>query len=154
MRRLAVLSVVWLVAASAAVTADVHIYNKVGGGWKKVGRMKSDGGVAFVCNGGDCDYTTICGPCHAGGSAKPLPPGAEFRNLPIHETAFRSRALMVAGQPLPWGASTLKREGGRLTISESSGRRLASLPADAMVLPDRTGRAAFVVYKGDLSPTP
>jgi hypothetical protein len=153
MKRLAVLSVVWFVAASAAVIADVHLYNQVGSGWKKVGRMKSDGDLAIACSDGDCDYTTICGPCHAAGTAKPLAPGAEFRNLAVHDAAFRSRALVVAGQPLAWGASTLKREGGRLTI-ESNGRRVASLPADAVVLPDRTGRAKFVVYRGDLSPTP
>jgi hypothetical protein len=154
MRRLAVLSVVWFVAASVALTADVHIYNQVGSGWKKVGRMKSEGDVAFVCSDGDCDFTTICGPCHAAGGAKPLAPGAEFRNLPVHDTAFRSRALVVAGQPLAWGASTLKREGGRLTIVASNGRRVARLPADAVVLPDRTGRAKLVVYRGDMSPTP
>lgn len=154
-RRILSLAVLGALTWGTALLADVHIYQQVDGKWVKVGRMKSEGNVSFLCSDGSCDYDAICSSCHVSGGAKPVASQGPLQNLSLHVGEFSRRAIrMTGGQPVPWGSAQLKLDGGRLTATGRSGQRVASLPADALVLPNRTGRATFVVYKGELAPLP
>lgn len=136
---------------TAAQDGLVHIYYFNGSGYSKAGTTPSgsSSNMALVCRNKNCHIREVCERCHTGST-----PAGPLRDPTVHDREFRQHAVQVTDREVAFGLQTLRRDGGRLTLSQGSGGRVTVLPPDALVLPDRSGQAAFVVYKGDQAPRP
>jgi hypothetical protein len=146
-----VMAVLLGAAGVAAGQGLIHIYVWNGSGYSKGGSMPSgqESSMAIVCKSGNCRPRETCDTCHTGTVA-----AGPYANQELHEREFARRALRVGSTPVAFGTEFLRREGTQMVLTRASGARIATLPGDAFVLPDRTGRPAFVVYRGDQPPRP
>lgn len=151
MRALLLTTALMVSSLAVADTGALHVYAWNGKSYTKVGTMTGEGSgnAAIVCVGGNCDLRTTCDTCHTG-SSRPT----AYSNPALHEREFARRAIQVGSTPLVVRAGTLIRTAGGLTLKRPSTERAEAFPADALVLPDRTGAPSFVFYKGDQPPRP
>lgn len=143
-----------LVLAAVGVAARqglIHIYVWNGSGYSKGGTMPSgqESSMTIVCKNGHCKPRESCDVCHTNSSAT-----AVYSNQALHDREFARRAVRVSDAPMAFGALTLRRSGTQLTLGTAGRDPIVRFPADAVVLPDRSGQAAFIFYRGDQPPRP
>jgi hypothetical protein len=145
---------IWMVIAGAALIAldaTVHVYVWTGQSFMKAGTMQANGqgNYAIVCVNKECEYRGVCEKCHTASDAS-----RPYANQPLHERAFSSQALSIGATPVAMDTMTVVREGTGLILRSDSGARIARLPADALVVRDRSGRPSLITYRGDAPPRP
>jgi hypothetical protein len=68
---------------------------------------------------------------------------------------FPQRAVrMLRDRPVPFGDGFVDLLDSRLTLLTTDREPALRVPTDAIVLPDRTGAAKYIVYSGDRAPEP
>jgi hypothetical protein len=139
------------VGVLVAQEGTIHIYYYNGSGYTKTGTMPSgqSSSMAIVCKNGNCRVREVCESCHTGSVAS-----GPYANQALHDREFARQAMRLGDRPVPFGAVAVHRGVTGLVLARPTGERAAALPADALVLPDRSGTAAFILYRGDAAPRP
>ena len=155
-RRVVAVFAVLATALAATPAADTHIYQSNGsGGGAKVGTVKDGSSqMAIVCNSNtakSCVSSPTCDTCHATApDANRFDAVQKSAHLQAH---FPGRAMrLAAGRPIAFGDSFVELRDGRLVLLNARREPHSRLPVGALVLPDRAGAAASIVYSGDQPP--
>lgn len=152
-RFVAILAVV-TTALAATLAADTHIYQSNGnGGWTKTGRLQNGTSqMTIVCGqAGICDQKAGCDFCHSS-AVDPARFDNTLTSRHLQEHYPRRAMRLTPGQPVSFGAQFVELRDGRLVLLNARREPEARLPAGALVLPDRSGAAASIVYSGDQPP--
>ena len=152
MTRATLMTSVLVVALTAALGADIFIYELQGdGSAKRVGRV-TDGGPdsATVCVLGGCSIGIRCSSCHTQAvDERKLAGDREGRHLSKH---FPANALALReGQKANLGTGIVTRVNGQLVLQDSKGRKV-TFPPDALLVKGRDGQPIFISYKGSMPP--
>ncbi len=140
-------------ASVAVVHGDIFTYQYQNGAYTLVSKQQAGGGhLSVVCQPGFC-YEVNCSACHTAGPATSDLSARGFDESRHWREYFPSRTVQLSpGQSIAWGDQRLERRDGALALINSRGEPVVRLPADAIILGDRSRRPAYLVWRGDRPP--
>ena len=151
MKQAILLTSAMVVSLTAALGADIFIYELQGdGGSRRVGRV-ADGGPdsATVCVVGFCVGGIRCSSCHT----QPVDERKLAEDRGQHQSKYFPAAALALreGQKANLGTSVVTRLSGRLVLQDPQGRKV-TFPPDALLVKDKNGQPIFISYKGSIAP--
>jgi hypothetical protein len=158
-QRLTVIAAMWglILLASVALVADTHLYtySSLTGEWVRTGSSKGmvnePDGIVLCDPPGVCyDFGPGCKGCHTSPVDRAtFEKDAGVRHRRVH---FPNAQLRLnEGQRVMMGTLSITRTAGRLTLTDTRGRRYV-LPPDAIVVGGRNRQPLMVTYGGSTAP--
>lgn len=138
-----------LMAGLGAASYDEFYYSQGSDGkWHRKERVSSESQNSYICIRGCVQVD--CNVCHLKAvDGTKYPADLALKHTTTHFPA--SSVRLADGQTLRVGTFTLLKRSSGLLVTDGQGRKM-TLPADAMVLKDKTGAPALVRFSGATVP--